>query len=251
MATEDDHTTTSKVGDSTIPEDTENTIPISNKVEILHIGAVQYANSTGSFTNYLRGLVPKNEDISVNYLGLGFIKILKVVKPSIAFRLLVSARELPVVEQENGDTKINGQFVIKMASPGNLSNEAQLNILQECAHLAINSKAHHEATFEGLPKYISAFNYSLPPVNFSDHMPCAVLYGMQLSWLDVKDYKAKDRLLDEIINCLPMDENKTLPPMLADGVKLRHNIGLSHYSSSKARIDGKHGQMIALLPQIK
>ena len=56
-------------------------------------------------------------------------------------------------------------------------------------------------------------------------MVCNLRASWLMAGLDIKDYKAKDRLLDKIISCLPMDEDETMPLMVGDCVKLCRNVG--------------------------
>ena len=240
---------------STVPDgesrwtnyDGENSIPVTGKMEPLHKGPVLHINAN-SYTKFIKPLLGEDDTIEAYHVAECYVRATKYIAPEIDLDV-ISARELPTIDHEGSDTRLAVQFVVKIRHPEDMANnshEAQVRKLRDVAHRTIASKIHHELVYDDLPKYLPAFNFLLPPVNAPDYLPCAVLYGNLPAWMDLKDYKAKDLLLEEIIRAIPADENSNYDTSVWDPVRLWRSVGISHYSSSQAKIDRKFGQILAL-----
>lgn len=231
------------------PVNTETTIPVTSKIDLKYDEPVQHIQ-WHSYKKYITPHLPSDEEVEIRGIDVAeaFIRAAKLVVPNHDLKLISVREPLLDTKAASDDVRISGQFVIALQKPGSLSFDQQLLELKRLAHLTIVSKVHHELVYDDLPKYLPACTYSLPAVNFSDSMPCAVIFGMPSSWIDTKDAMAKDRLLDEIVQSAIRlsPPEKEIPSILKEGVKLRDKIGFSHYSSSQVKIDGKNGQIMAL-----
>eukprot|EP00956_Cyclotella_meneghiniana_P008780 scaffold12007_cov42-Cyclotella_meneghiniana.AAC.11 len=144
-------------------------------------------------------------------------------------------------------TKVEANIIVTLKSEDYhlASKTAEISKLREIIQQVISTDCHHAVN--NIPNYIKAFQFDIQPVNYSEYTAFALILGIPPNITDRLDSIGNDKLCEEIVNTLPLNESNNLPHALNSIVNRWKNIGIIHYTSSKVKVDGRYGKIYGLV----
>ena len=162
--------------------------------------------------------------------------------------ILKSVIELTPTEASNqNDVKVQANIIVtlKCQQCRPLSKTAEIYKLREIIQQVISTDGHH--AIDNVPNYIKAFQFDIQPVNHPEYTAFALILGLPPNITDRRDSIGNDKLCEEIVNTLPLNESNNLPHALNSTINRWKSIGIIHYTSSKVKVDGRYGKIYGLV----
>jgi hypothetical protein len=187
------------------------------------------------------------DDIDFNVVADTFIQACNTIDPKYKV-ILKSVIELTPTEASNqNDVKVQANIIVTLQCQQcrPLSKTAEIYKLREIIQQVISTDGHH--AIDNVPNYIKAFQFDIQPVNHPEYTAFALILGLPPNITDRRDSIGNDKLCEEIVNTLPLNESSNLPHALNSTINRWKNIGIIHYTSSKVKVDGRYGKIYGLV----
>ena len=232
-----------------------NRTPTKTSYPITNIGADRYPNAElhVKASTLARNIIKAKQedededDIDFNLVANTFIQACNTI--DLKYKVILkSVIELTPTEASNpNDVKVQANIIVTLKSEDYhlASKTAEISKLREIIQQVISTDCHHAVN--NIPNYIKAFQFDIQPVNYPEYTAFALILGIPPNITDRRDSIGNDKLCEEIVNTLPLNESNNLPHALNSIVNRWKNIGIIHYTSSKVKVDGRYGKIYGLV----
>jgi hypothetical protein len=183
--------------------------------------------------------------LSITPVGLLFAKAASLVERNHQVSLAV-AYELKS-KQAGNENRCMGQIALRLHSEYFFSDTDKRRILRNISQDIIIGERFKQVELDDLPEWTKVFRYEINAVQYPYQMTFALVNGPGGEWWDQFDNRGLSRVMEEIYNNFPADEEHDgLPASLSTEHKRASSLGALIYRTTQIKFGKQAGKALSL-----